>query len=98
MRPVNAACHNTFDRGIAAYSTVLVYQLCLLFQWGRVVSEGKFEDFVVLVRQSGLPYDDVDLERLFDGYLKLQGMISTMKRPANLTTGLAVDFQPEPVR
>lgn len=61
------------------------------------MAETTFEDFVVLVRQSGLPHDDVDLELLFDGYLKLQGMIASLRRPSDLTTGLAVGFQPEPV-
>ncbi|MGQ3292836.1 MAG: hypothetical protein ACT6U0_11570 [Shinella sp.] len=60
--------------------------------------ETSFEDFVVLVRQSGLPHDAVDLAQLFDGYLKLQRMIAALTRPSALTTGLALDFQPEPLR
>jgi hypothetical protein len=59
------------------------------------MSEPNFEDFVALVRQSGLPHDSVELERLFEGYLKLQRMIGTLNRPTDLGTGLAVDFQPE---
>lgn len=56
-----------------------------------------FNDFVVLVRQSGLPHNEVDLERLFDGYRKLRTMMQAVNRPSDLTTGLAISFRPEPV-
>lgn len=65
---------------------------------GRIMPETSFEDFVVLVRQSGLPYDDTTLERLYDGYLKLRRMVTAVNRPSDLTTGLALDFKLEPVR
>lgn len=62
------------------------------------MSEPNFDDFAALVRQSGMPHDRVDLDRLFEGYLKLQIMMRALNRPADLTTGLAVDFQPERLR
>lgn len=62
------------------------------------MNEPAFDDFVVIVRQSGLPLDGIDLKQLFDGYLKFQAMIHPLKRPSDLETGLAVLFRPEPVK
>lgn len=60
----------------------------------QTITEVSFEDFKALVRQTGVPEEHVQLERLYEGYLKLRRMVRSLHRPADLETGPATDFQP----
>ena len=59
------------------------------------MSETSFDDFVVLLRQKDFPQDGIQVEQLYEGYLKLQRLIGELNRPSDPDTGLAVNFQPE---
>lgn len=54
-------------------------------------------DFEILLKQTGLPRDHIQVEQLREGYIKLRAMVSVLGRPADLRTGLAVDFKPAPL-
>lgn len=56
-----------------------------------------FEEFVVLLRRSGFPYDEGELGQLFEGYCKFQSMTELFKPPSDTSSGLAVEFRLEPV-
>ncbi len=59
------------------------------------MSELSLSDLVVLLRARGVPVENIQFERLHEGYLKLRGLVNDMSRPMNLDTGLVVTFWPE---
>ena len=63
-----------------------------------VQPEISIEEFAVLARQTGLPLEEGQLERLREGFLKLQAMVADLNRPDEMTGELASIFRPEPVR
>lgn len=49
-------------------------------------------EFEALARSTGLPLENVDMARLFEGHIKIQAMIDALNRPARPETPLAPGF------